>query len=290
MEPKSSGGNDSQRRQLPYIIAEIGINHNGDFDLAKSLITAAADCGVDAVKFQKRDPDICVPEHQKDVIRDTPWGKISYLEYKKQLEFDYRQYKILRDLAHSSRLEFSASAWDLSSLEFLDKLSLDFHKVASALITNQDFLSEIARRGMRTIASTGMTTWQELDRAVEILRPLGKELTLLHTVSTYPADEANLNLLMIRTLENRYGLSVGYSGHEASVSPSIFASALGATVIERHFTLSRASWGTDHSASLEPEGMRRLVGAVKKRDKVFGDGIKKTVPGETEVAKKLRYW
>lgn len=274
----------------PYVIAEIGINHNGDFDLAKTLIQAAADCGVDAVKFQKREPDICVPEHQKDLVRETPWGQITYLEYKKRLEFDFGQYKILRDLAHSLGIEFSASAWDIPSLEFLDVLTIDFHKVASALITNKSFLGEIALRGKRTLASTGMATWEDLDRAVEILRPLGKSLTLLHTVSTYPAHEADLNLQMISTIKNRYGLSVGYSGHEASVSPSIYAAALGATVIERHFTLDRASWGTDQSASLEPEGMRKLVGAVKKKDTVFGDGIKKIVPGEMEIAAKLRYW
>lgn len=274
----------------PYVIAEIGINHNGNFELAKTLIQVAADCGVDAVKFQKREPDICVPEHQKDLMRETPWGQMTYLEYKKRLEFDFDQYKILRDLAHSLGIEFSASAWDIPSLEFLDVLTIDFHKVASALITNKSFLGEIALRGKRTLASTGMATWEDLDRAVEILQPLGNDLTLLHTVSTYPANEADLNLLMIRTIENRYGLSVGYSGHEASVSPSIFAAALGATVIERHFTLDRASWGTDHSASLEPDGMRRLVGAVKKKDTVFGDGIKKIVPGEMEIATKLRYW
>lgn len=287
MEPTSSSASGAQ---LPYIVAEIGINHNGDFDLAQRLISSAAECGVDAVKFQKRDPDICVPEHQKGVIRETPWGQISYLEYKKRLEFDLDQYTILKNLARSLGMEFSASAWDLPSLEFLDDVDLDFHKVASALITNQSFLIEIALRGKRTLASTGMTTWEELDRAVEILQPLGNDLTLLHTISTYPAEETELNLLMIKTLEKRYGLSVGYSGHEATVSPSIFASALGAKVIERHFTLSRASWGTDHGASLEPEGMRRLVGAVKKRDTVLGDGIKKTVPGEMEVANKLRYW
>lgn len=274
----------------PYVIAEIGINHNGEFELAKTLIQVAADCGVDAVKFQKREPDICVPEHQKDLVRETPWGQITYLEYKKRLEFDFGQYKILRDLAHSLGIEFSASAWDIPSLEFLDVLTIDFHKVASALITNKSFLGEIALRGKRTLASTGMATWEDLDRAVEILQPLGNDLILLHTVSTYPANEADLNLLMIRTIENRYGLTVGYSGHEASVSPSIFAAALGATVIERHFTLDRASWGTDHSASLEPDGMRRLVGAVKKKDTVFGDGIKKIVPGEMEIATKLRYW
>lgn len=274
----------------PYVIAEIGINHNGDFELAKTLIQVAADCGVDAVKFQKREPDICVPEHQKDLVRETPWGQITYLEYKKRLEFDFGQYKILRDLAHSLGIEFSASAWDIPSLEFLDVLTVDFHKVASALITNKSFLGEIALRGKRTLASTGMATWEDLDRAVEILQPLGNDLILLHTVSTYPANEADLNLLMIRTIENRYGLRVGYSGHEASVSPSIFAAALGATVIERHFTLDRASWGTDHSASLEPDGMRGLVGAVKKKDTVFGDGIKKIVPGEMEIATKPRYW
>lgn len=274
----------------PYVIAEIGINHNGDFDLAKKLISAAASCGVDAVKFQKRNPDICVPDSQKDLKRETPWGTMTYLEYKKRIEFDFEQYLTLRDIALENGLGFSASAWDLDSLEFLDKLGVDFHKVASAMVTNKSFIQSVADRGLTTFVSTGMTTFQQIDDAVAVFRPLGEKFILMHSVSTYPARESDLNLRMIETLRARYLVDVGYSGHEVSVSPTIVAAALGARVIERHFTLDRASWGTDQAASLEPEAMKRLVGSIRKVNVVLGDGVKREVEGEEAVAAKMRYW
>lgn len=274
----------------PYLIAEIGINHNGDIGKAKQLIKVAADCGADAVKFQKREPDICVPDSQKNVMRDTPWGEMTYLEYKKKLEFSLDEYLELKDLAKSLDLDFSASAWDFESLNFLNQIGLDFHKIASALITHYEFVQAVSKSKLPILASTGMTTWAELDKAVSILRGAPNEVILLHTVSTYPANEDTLNLQMIETLHRRFQLPVGYSGHESSVSPSIVAAALGAVIIERHFTLNRAEWGTDHAASLEPLGLRNLAGALKKLPVVLGDGEKKQIPGELEVSKKLRYW
>ena len=274
----------------PYVIAEIGINHNGDFDLARELIVSAASCGVDAVKFQKRNPDICVPESQKGLLRDTPWGQMTYLDYKKRIEFGFDEYVELKNIAHEHGLDFSASAWDLESLDFLDRVGVDFHKVASAMVTNTSFISEVANRGLDTFVSTGMTTWEQIDHAVEVFRSLKGRFVLLHSVSTYPAKESELNLRMIETFRKKYSVEVGYSGHESAVSPSIVAASIGATVIERHFTLNRASWGTDHAASLEPEAMRRLVGALRKVKLVLGDGEKREIEGEASVAAKLRYW
>lgn len=280
----------TQLTPSPYVIAEIGINHNGDFKVAKELIVAAASCGVNAVKFQKRNPDICVPEAQKGLPRETPWGTMTYLEYKKKIEFNFDQYVELKEIARKHELDFSASAWDLESLEFLDRVGVDFHKVASAMVTNQPFIRAVADRGLTTYVSTGMTTWQQIDDAVEIFRPLGQKFILMHSVSTYPAKESALNLRMIETLRSRYSVDVGYSGHEVAVSPSIVAASLGARVIERHFTLNRASWGTDHAASLEPEAMKRLVGSLRKVNVVLGDGIKREVEGEAAIATKMRYW
>jgi N-acetylneuraminate synthase len=275
-----------------YFIAEIGINHNGDLALAKQLIDVAKEAGCNAVKFQKRTPDICVPESMKHVLRDTPWGNMTYLEYKKRIEFEKAEYDEIRKYCEDIQIDWSASAWDIESLRFLDQYQLPFHKVASALATNKPFLHEVALRKIPTVASVGMCEWNEIDDLVAIFESNNCKLTLLHTVSTYPADEKDLNLRMIQTLSQRYNgkISIGYSGHETSVTPSIIASALGAMVIERHITLDRAMWGTDHAASLEPAGLRMLVGALRKTHVVLGDGIKKEIPGEKEISKKLRYW
>lgn len=273
-----------------YVIAEAGINHNGDLETAKRLVDVAKAAGCDAVKFQKRDPDICVPEDMKSVMRETPWGEITYLDYKKRIEFGQEEYEELNKYCNYVGIDWSASAWDIPSLHFLDQFELKFHKVASALATYTEFLEEVANTGITSIVSTGMCDWDDIDNIVNIFNSANCELILLHTISTYPADESQLNLRMIKTLEERYGLPVGYSGHEPSVSPSIVAGALGATVIERHITLDRAMWGTDHSASLEPAGLAQLVGALKKIPASMGDGARRPVPGEAEMAKKMRYW
>jgi N-acetylneuraminate synthase len=273
-----------------FVIAEAGINHNGSLDLAKKLIDMATMAGCDAVKFQKRSPDICVPETMKNVMRETPWGNITYLEYKKRLEFGLQEYSAIDEYCKVKDISWSASAWDIPSLEFLDKFNLPFHKVASALATYKTFLNEVADRGKLTYASVGMCSYEQIDTLVEVFGSRRCPLILMHTVSTYPAADSDLNLRMVQTLRDRYGLEIGYSGHETSVSPSVVAATLGAVAIERHVTLDRAMWGTDHSASLEAQGLNQLVGALRKVPGVLGDGVKKEIPAEKEIAAKMRYW
>lgn len=274
-----------------YIIAEAGINHNGSLEIAKKLMDVAVSAGCDAIKFQKRTPSICVPAHMQNSIRSTPWGEITYLEYKEKIEFGETEYDEIDKYARELDISWSASAWDIPSLEFLDKYDLPFHKVASALTTNLELLKEVADRNKLTYVSTGMCSWADIDTAVDIFRAARCPLVLMHTISNYPAEESTLNLKMIETLSKRYpNIPIGYSGHESSISPSIAAVTLGAKALERHITLDRSMWGTDHAASLEPAGLQQLVGAVRKVPKCLGDGIRVKVAGEEEVAKKLRYW
>jgi len=273
-----------------FIIAEIGINHNGDIELAKKLIDIAAQAGCDAVKFQKRTPDICVPDKMKSVMRETPWGLLTYLDYKKKIEFSENEYDLIENYCKQRGIAWSASAWDIESLKFLDKYNLPFNKVASALSTHLEFLNEVAKRRVLTYVSVGMCEYGDIDAIVKIFRSYNCPLVLMHTISTYPAKEKDLNLKMIQTISNKYNLPVGYSGHESSISPSIVAASLGAVAIERHITLDRSMWGTDHSASLEPSGLNQLVGSIRKVPIVLGDGVKRVVEGELEAAKKMRYW
>jgi N-acetylneuraminate synthase len=273
-----------------YVIAEAGINHNGDVETAKKLIDLAVRAGCDAVKFQKRDPDVCVPDSMKSVMRETPWGNIAYLDYKKRIEFGQKEYEEIDAYCKEKDIDWSASAWDIGSLEFLDQFDLPFHKVASALATHLAFVEQVAKRGKLTYASVGMCSYEDIDLMVEIFEKYKCPFVLLHTVSTYPALESDLNLRMISTLSERYGVGVGYSGHEPSVSPSIVAGVLGAVVVERHITLDRSMWGTDHSASLEEAGLSQLVSTLRKIPVVLGDGVKKRIPGEEAIAAKMRYW
>ena len=273
-----------------FFIAEAGINHNGSLQLAFDLIDMAVTAGCDAVKFQKRTPEICVPRAMKSVMRETPWGTIPYLKYKELIEFGQKEYSAISNYCLDRKILWSASAWDIPSLEFLDQFDLPFHKVASALATHTVFLEEVARRGVHTYASVGMCSFEQIDSLVAIFAKHKCPLTLMHTVSTYPALDSDLNLRMIETLGARYGLPIGYSGHETSVSPSIVAAALGAVAIERHITLDRAMWGTDHSASLEAPGLTQLIGALRKVPVVLGDGVKKEIEEEKKIASKMRYW
>lgn len=273
-----------------FFIAEAGINHNGDLENAFRLIRMAKNAGCDAVKFQKREPEVCIPIEMRSVMRETPWGKLSYFDYKKKIEFGENEYNEINKYCKDLEITWSASAWDVQSLEFLDSFDLEFNKVASALTTNTEFLEHVADRGKLTYLSVGMCTYENIDAAVAIFKSKNCPLVLMHTISNYPAEERHLNLKMIETLKERYKLPVGYSGHESSVTPSIVAATLGAVAIERHITLDRAMWGTDHAASLEITGLTNLVGAIRKIEIVLGDGVKKTVPGELEMAKKMRYW
>jgi N-acetylneuraminate synthase len=273
-----------------YVIAEIGINHNGDINLAKQLIEMAKASGCDAVKFQKRTPEICVPKNQQSTLRDTPWGLISYLEYKKKIEFTFQEYQEINSYCSELQIEWSASAWDIPSQNFLKQFNLPFNKIASAMLTNIELLKVVAEEQKITFLSTGMSTLEEVDTAVQLFKSRECPLILMHTVSTYPASLSELNLRMISTLKKIYPeIPIAYSGHESNVSPSIIAVALGAVAVERHITLDRSSFGTDQSASLEKRGLEKLVSEIRRVRLVLGDGIKVVTEQEKEVAKKLRY-
>lgn len=273
----------------PFMIAEIGINHNGDIQIAKRLIDAAFACNWHAVKFQKRVPEISVPESQKNVMRDTPWGEMTYLEYKKKIEFGKKEYDLIDDYCKAKPIVWSASPWDIPSLHFLLEYNVPFIKMASAMLTNDELLIEAAKSGKPIIQSTGMSTWEEIDHAVEILeREANGNYILMHTNSSYPADYEDLNLKMIETLKERYGCLVGYSGHEQDLEPTVTAVALGACVIERHVTVSHDLWGTDQKASLEIPAMGFLEGRVRYIRSMLGDGQRHLCEKELAVRKKLR--
>lgn len=270
-----------------YVIGEIGLNHNGDVALALRLIDVAAEAGADAVKFQKRTPEIATPEHMRDTLRETPWGTMTYLEYRRRVEFDAEQYAQIGAYAAARGLDWFASPWDVPSVDVLEGLDVVAHKIASASVTDLELLERVALTGKPVILSTGMSTLDEIDRAVETLGT--DRLVLMHATSTYPmpADEANLRT--IETLRSRYaGVPIGYSGHERGLQISLAAVALGARVIERHITLDRTMWGSDHAASLEPQGFAHLVRDIRIIETALGDGIKRVFPGELAPRAKLR--
>ena len=273
----------------PYLIAEIGINHNGDLQIAKRLMDAAFACRWNAVKFQKRVPEIAVPEAQKSVMRDTPWGRMTYLEYKKRVEFGKEEYDTIDRYCREKPIDWTASPWDLPSLRFLVQYDIPFLKIASATITNDELLTEAAKSGKVIVMSTGMSTMEEIDHAVEILEQYsGGNYILMHTNSSYPADHEDLNLNMIRTLKERYGCLVGYSGHEQDLEPTVVAAVLGAVMIERHVTISHEMWGTDQKASLEVPAMGMLAGRLRNIRGMMGSGEKELCEKELAVRKKLR--
>jgi len=272
------------------IIAEIGINHNGDLSLAKKMMQLAKDSGCDFVKFQKRTPDITTPENKKEIIRDTPWGKISYLRYKKKIEFGLKEYEKIDKFSKKIGIGWFASAWDIQSLKFLKRFKSKYNKVASAMITNLNFLNEVAKQKKTTFISTGMCTHKDIQKAVKIFRKNKCKFVLMHSISSYPAKEEDLNLSLIPILAKKYKCEVGYSGHESSVSPTIGACYMGAKFVERHITLDRAMWGTDQSASLSPDGLMHLVNMIRKITIIKGDGKKRILEDEKNKSKELRYW
>ena len=274
----------------PLLIAEIGINHNGSVKLAKRLIDLAKENSFDYVKFQKRTPEISTPEYQKEIMRETPWGRISYLNYKKKIELSLEQYDQIDHYCKKKKIKWFVSCWDINSLNKMKKYKFDYHKVASAMITNYPLLNAIAKTKVKTIISTGMCSEKDVTKAVNIFKKHKCKFSLLHCVSTYPASEQDLNLNCINYLKKKYKCEIGYSGHETSVSPSILAYVLGATIIERHITLDRSMWGTDQSASLSEEGLRNLSKTINKLPKMLGNGKKKFLKDEKKIAQKLRYW
>ncbi len=272
--------------QPVFIIAEIGINHNGDLAVAKKLIDMAKDAGCDAVKFQKRTPEKCVPKDQWSKMRETPWGYISYIDYRYKMEFDDLGYGAIAEHCKQRGILWSASPWDEDSVDFLDKFNPPFYKIASASLTDDDLLRHIKSKNKPIILSTGMSTQEQVDHAVSIL---GKEnLVVLHAVSTYPAGSHELNLHVIPAFQGRFVIPIGYSGHEKGVVSSVTAVALGACMVERHITLDRSMWGTDQAASLEKKGLQMLVKEIRNFEKSKGDGVKRILPSEEPIMKKLR--
>jgi N-acetylneuraminate synthase len=271
------------------VIAEAGINHNGDLDIAKDLIRVAHIAGADAVKFQKRTIEAVYTQEMLDSSRESPFG-LTQRDQKEALEFGRAEYDEIDAFCRDLGMDWFASAWDLESQKFLAKYKLKYNKVASAMTTNLPFLDAVAAEGKLTYMSTGMCTLDDIDRAVEVFRMRNCPFVLMHTVSTYPAPEADLNLSCIGTLRARYGCPVGYSGHEVAVSPSLIAVMLGAVAVERHITMNRAMYGSDQAASLEVDTFKRLVTMIRKIPGLLGDGVKRVTEGEAGVAKKLRYW
>jgi len=272
--------------QPTYIVAEIGINHNGDLEQAKRLIDASVLAGVDAVKFQKRTPKLCVPPDQMDKMRETPWGYISYLEYRNKVEFGETDYAAINDYCAERRLHWFASVWDEPSVDFMEAYEPICYKIPSASLTDHSLLRRARATGRPIILSTGMSTMEQIEAAVEVLGL--EDLMIMHATSTYPCDPEELNLGMIGTLRESFPTPIGYSGHEVGLIPTVVAVALGACSVERHIALDRANWGSDQSASVEPGGFQRLVKYIRVTEQGMGDGIKRVYASEQESLMKLR--
>ena len=273
-----------------FLIGEIGINHNGSIKKAKELILLAKKVGFDAVKFQKRTPEITTPKEKAHIERDTPWGKMTYLDYKKKIEFGKKEFDEINKFCKKLKILWFASPWDLESNNFLNKYKLKYNKIASPMLTNIKLLNAVAKQKRFTFISTGMSKMSDVEKAVKIFRKYKCKFNLMHCVSSYPCADEDLNLRLIQTYKKKFKVDVGYSGHEKSVSPSLMAACLGATSIERHITLDRTMWGTDHAASLEENGMKNLVEFIRKFEKSLGDGKKKFLKSEKLKLKENKYW
>ncbi|MCL4548814.1 MAG: N-acetylneuraminate synthase family protein [Bacteroidetes bacterium] len=270
-----------------YIIAEIGINHNGSVDIAKKLIDGAVKAGCDAVKFQKRTPEICVPRDQWEIERQTPWGRITYIEYRRKVEFGFEEYFEIDGYCKEKGIDWFASPWDEVAVDFLEKFNLPIYKLASASLTDLSLLKKIRNTGRPVILSTGMSSMDEIETTVELMGT--ENILLAQSTSNYPCSLEELNLKVIQTFKEMYPeVPIGYSGHETGLAPTLAAVALGATFVERHITLDRAMWGTDQAASIELVGLNRLVKDIRDIEKALGDGIKKVYESEYGNIKKLR--
>jgi N-acetylneuraminate synthase len=270
-----------------FVIAEIGINHNGSLEICEKLIEGAVKAGCNAVKFQKRTPELCVPLEQWNVMRETPWGRLSYIDYKRKIEFGLEEFSHVDRVCRRLGVPWFASAWDIPSIEFMEAFDPPCYKAASASVTDLELLRAMRRTGRPLILSTGMSTLDEIDAAVTSIGQ--DQLLIAHATSTYPCPVEELNLRMINTLEHTYPrCPIGYSGHETGLAPTWAAVALGATFVERHITLDRAMWGTDHAASVELSGLSRLVSQIRDVERAVGDGIKRVYPSEEAIKRKLR--
>lgn len=269
-----------------YVVAEIGINHNGDIEIAKKLMEAAKRYGVDAVKFQKRTPELCVPPDQRGQMRDTPWGYITYLEYRYKVEFDQEQYLEIDRYSKEIGLTWFSSVWDEPSVDFMEPFNPICYKVPSASLTDHNLLHCLRKTGRPIILSTGMSSMEQIRKSVEVLGT--DNLMITHTTSAYPCEPNELNLRMIDTLRKEFPCPIGYSGHEVGLIPSVVAVSLGACLVERHITLDRAMWGSDQAASVEPGGFERLVKYIRVTEQSLGDGVKQVYESELPILKKLR--
>ena len=272
--------------QPTYVVAEIGINHNGDMEIVKRLIDAAHRAGVDAVKFQKRTPELCVPPDQQKRKRETPWGYITYLEYRHKVEFEAAEYQEIDQYCRQKGIAWFASVWDETSVDFLESFDPVVYKIPSASLTDHDLLRHVRKTGRPVILSTGMSTMVEIQAAVDVLGT--EDLLITHATSTYPCEPEELNLQMIQTLKETYPCPIGYSGHEVGLIPTVVAVSLGACLVERHITLDRAMWGSDQAASVEPGGFRRLVKYIRVTEASLGDGVKHVYDSENSSLQKLR--
>ncbi len=270
-----------------FIIAEVGINHNGSVETAKRIIEGAKIAGCDAVKFQKRTPELCVPRDQWDIKRDTPWGRISYIDYRHKIEFNKEQFSEIVDFCHKKKINWFASCWDENSVDFIKQFDPDLYKTASACLTDLELLEKHKELKKPLMVSTGMSTMEEIESAADLLEK--DNLMIAHSTSSYPCALEELNLNMIKTLRKKYpSVPIGYSGHETGLAPTYAAVSLGASFVERHITLDRAMWGTDQAASVEIIGFMKLVSNIRDIEKSFGDGIKQVYESELSSRAKLR--
>ena len=280
------GGKEIGSGRPVFIVAEIGLNHNGDVDIAKKLIDVAVLSGCDAVKFQKRTPELCVPEEYKNVKRETPWGVMTYLEYRKRVEFDSKEYNQVDAYCREKGIIWFASPWDLPSIEFLKDYALPVYKVPSALLTHKEYLLKLKNIGSPIMLSSGMSDVELVKKAVSFI---GEDnIILMHATSTYPAKTEEINLRVLQTYMKMFNCPIGYSGHEVGLQITLAAVAIGANAIERHITLDRSMWGSDQAASVEPIGLMKLVRDIRIIENALGDGVKRILPSEEEVMKRLR--
>jgi N-acetylneuraminate synthase len=280
------GGRPVGEGHPAFVIAEIGINHNGDLDIAKRLIDAAIFAGCDAVKFQKRTPELCVPPEQRNTMRETPWGLITYIDYRRRVEFGKDEYTEIDRHCRERSILWFASCWDKPSVDFMEQFDPPCYKIASASLTDDDLLQHIEKTGRPVILSTGMSTMEQIRHAVALL---GQECLLIaHSTSTYPCKPEELNLRMIQTLQREFDCPIGYSGHEVGLQTTYAAVVLGACFVERHITLDRAMWGSDQAASIEPWGFMRLVRDIRVTESALGDGVKRVYKSEMPIMHRLR--
>lgn len=280
------GGKEIGSGRPVFIVAEIGLNHNGDIDIAKKLIDVAVLSGCDAVKFQKRTPELCVPEEYKNVKRETPWGVMTYLEYRKRVEFGSKEYNQIDAYCREKGIIWFASPWDLPSIEFLKDYALPVYKVPSALLTHKEYLLKLKNIGSPIMLSSGMSDVELVKKAVSFI---GEDnIILMHATSTYPAKTEEINLRVLQTYMKMFSCPIGYSGHEVGLQITLAAVAMGANAIERHITLDRSMWGSDQAASVEPIGLMKLVRDIRIIENALGDGVKRILPSEEEVMKRLR--